>query len=65
PPPSSPSPIDLRAAIAARAARLGILPERITLSAHCTRCGEGEFFSHRGGSEARQMGVLGVVAAGA
>jgi copper oxidase (laccase) domain-containing protein len=54
------TPIDLRAAIAERAAEAGIEPSQITLSAHCTRCGPGAFFSHRAGSPARQMGVLGV-----
>jgi YfiH family protein len=59
-PPPSPTPIDLRAAIAERALRAGIPREQVTLSTHCTRCGPGRFFSHRGGSPARQMGVLGV-----
>lgn len=59
-PPPSPTPIDLRAAIAERAAGWGVRPERITVSGHCTRCGPGAFFSHRGGSSARQMGVLGI-----
>ena len=59
-PPDAPTPIDLRAAIAVRAEERGVLPERITVSAHCTRCGPGAFFSHRGGSRARQMGVLGI-----
>ncbi|HEX2189679.1 MAG TPA: polyphenol oxidase family protein [Longimicrobiaceae bacterium] len=59
-PPDAPAPIDLRAAIAERAAGRGISPERVTISAHCTRCGPGSFFSHRGGSRARQMGVLGI-----
>jgi YfiH family protein len=60
PAPAAPTPIDLRAAIAERAAEAGIEPSQITLSAHCTRCGPGAFFSHRAGSPARQMGVLGV-----
>lgn len=59
-PPAGASPIDLRAALAARAAALGLPVQRITVSAHCTRCGPGDFFSHRGGSPGRQMGVLGV-----
>lgn len=59
-PPASPTPVDLRAAIAARIREAGVAAERITLSAHCTRCGPGRFFSHRGGSPARQMGVLGI-----
>jgi hypothetical protein len=59
-PPDAPTPIDLRAAIAERAVGRGVPWERITVSAHCTRCGPGSFFSHRGGSRARQMGVLGI-----
>ena len=59
-PPSSPTPIDVRAAIAGRALGLGLRAEHVTLSAHCTRCGSPDFFSHRGGSSARQMGVLGL-----
>lgn len=59
-PPDGPTPIDLRAAIFERAVARGVLAERITVSAHCTRCGPGIFFSHRGGSRARQMGVLGI-----
>jgi YfiH family protein len=59
-PPEKPACIDLREAIAERAAAAGVRPERITLSAHCTRCGPGAFFSHRAGSPARQMGVLGI-----
>ena len=60
PPPAAPEPIDVRAALAAQAETLGVRPDRISASEHCTRCGPGDFFSHRGGSTARQMGVLGV-----
>lgn len=59
-PPPHPTPIDLRAAIAQRVRASGVPAERITVSSHCTRCGPGEFFSHRGGSAARQMGYLGI-----
>lgn len=59
-PPAGPAPIDVRGAIAGRAQRLGLHPDRVTVSAHCTRCGPPDFFSHRGGSSARQMGVLGI-----
>ena len=58
-PPQGPTPIDLRAAIGERARALGVPAEHLTVSGHCTRCGPGPFFSHRGGSRARQMGVLG------
>lgn len=56
--PDAARPVDLRAAIAHRAAGAGVLPERITRSTHCTRCGLGRFFSHRGGSASRQMAIL-------
>lgn len=59
-PPGGPRPVDLRAALADRAAAAGVAPDRISVSAHCTRCGPGEFFSHRGGSAARQMGIIGI-----
>jgi YfiH family protein len=60
PAPAGPTPIDLRAALAARAASAGVPAGQTSGSAHCTRCGPGAFFSHRAGSPARQMGVLGV-----
>ena len=64
--PDSPVPqgranIDVRAAIARRVMGLGVPAENVTVSTHCTRCGEPDFFSHRAGSRARQMGVLGMV----
>jgi YfiH family protein len=60
PVPAERTPIDVRAAIAGRARALGLRPERISLSSHCTRCGPPDFFSHRGGSAARQMGIIAV-----
>ena len=60
PPPVGNTPIDLRAAIAARAVAEGLLPAHVSVSTHCTLCGDPAFFSHRGGSPGRQMGVLGV-----
>jgi len=59
-PPAGPTPIDVRAAIAERAIGLGLRPENVTVSTHCTRCGPPDFFSHRGGTVARQMGLLGI-----
>ena len=59
-PPAGNTPIDLRAAIAGRAVAAGLLREHVSVSAHCTLCGGSAFFSHRGGSAERQMGVLGV-----
>ncbi|HEX8692128.1 MAG TPA: polyphenol oxidase family protein [Longimicrobium sp.] len=59
-PPPSKTPIDLRAAVVERALALGLSAAQVSVSAHCTRCGPPDFFSHRGGSSARQMGVLGI-----
>lgn len=53
------APIDLRAALAQRAADVGMSRARFTTSTHCTLHGS-EFFSHRGGSTGRQVGVIGI-----
>lgn len=58
--PTENTPIDVRAAIAERALGMGLPAEQVSVSGHCTRCGEPDFFSHRAGSKARQMGVLGI-----
>lgn len=60
PPPAGRANIDVRAAIVGRAVAHGVRPGRITVSTHCTLCGGGEFFSHRGGDLGRQYGVLGI-----
>ena len=60
PVPERPEPIDLRLAIARRLSSAGVEMEQISVSTHCTRCGDGGFFSHRAGSAGRQMGVLGI-----
>jgi YfiH family protein len=60
PVPAENTPIDVRASIADRALGMGLPAEQVSVSGHCTRCGEPDFFSHRGGSKARQMGVLGI-----
>lgn len=59
PDPGGKAPVDVRAVQVAQAIGAGVPPERITVSEHCTRCGDG-FFSHRGGDPGRQMGVLGI-----
>jgi YfiH family protein len=59
-PPPGPTPIDLRGALAERAATHQVAPDHVSISGHCTRCGPGRFFSHRGGSAGRQMGIIGV-----
>ncbi len=54
-----PSSLDLRDALAARAARLGV--REITRSPHCTACSRDRFFSHRGsaGHDGRMVAYLG------
>jgi YfiH family protein len=51
--------LDLRDALAARAARLGV--REITRSPHCTACSRDRFFSHRGsaGRDGRMVAYLG------
>jgi polyphenol oxidase len=52
--------IDLRRHLAGRALRLGVTPERVTISAWCTRCGDSPFYSHRAGCAERQIALLGL-----
>lgn len=59
PVPERNTPVDVRAVQARQAVDRGVLPDRVTVSEHCTRCGQ-EFFSHRRGDRERQMGVLGI-----
>lgn len=59
PVPETNTPVDLRAVQAGRLVEGGVAPDHITVSAHCTKHDPG-FFSHRGGSVGRQVGVLGV-----
>ncbi|MBI4539141.1 MAG: laccase domain-containing protein [Gemmatimonadetes bacterium] len=58
--PARPAPVDLRALLVERAIALGVRRDRLSVSAHCTKCGDSPFFSHRGGRAERQMGVLGI-----
>lgn len=60
PVPDAPTPIDLRAVLAERAAAIGVRGDRVTISSHCTRCTGSGLFSHRAGDEERQVGYLGV-----
>jgi|GEM_PF-114877 len=60
PRPGGPTPVDLRAVLTGRAVAMGVPQASVTASAHCTRCGSGGFFSHRGGQAGRQMGILGI-----
>jgi len=54
-----PSQLDLRDALAERAARLGV--RDLTRSPHCTACSRDKFFSHRGssGRDGRMVAYLG------
>ncbi|CAN5837095.1 peptidoglycan editing factor PgeF [soil metagenome] len=54
------SHVDLRAALAQRAVTAGVDPSRISISTHCTRCGDSPFHSHRAGCRERQISVLGI-----
>lgn len=60
PVPDRPAPIDLRRVLAARATLVGVGVDRISLSAHCTRCTGSGLFSHRGGDAGRQVSYLGI-----
>lgn len=60
PDPGTPATVDLRAVLAQRAVAAGVGAEGITVSAHCTLCGDSGLFSHRGGDRARQAGFLGL-----
>lgn len=48
--------LDVRAVLAEQALALGV--RQIDVSQWCTRCGDGRFFSHRGGDAGRQLGVI-------
>ena len=53
---NTPTPVDLRSAIADRARALGV--RQISISEWCTRCSTDRLFSHRAGDSGRQLGVL-------
>jgi copper oxidase (laccase) domain-containing protein len=54
--------IDIRGVLAQQAMKAGVPEANITTSTFCTRCGDSPFFSHRGGSAERQVGVIGITA---
>jgi hypothetical protein len=60
PEPAAPTPVDLRAQVARRALALGVPDDHVTVSEHCTRCGDAPFFSHRAGCHQRQVGFLAI-----
>lgn len=51
-----PAMVDLRAVIARDASEAGV--RHISVSPWCTRCDNGQFFSHRAGDWGRQLGVI-------
>jgi len=61
PVPGGPLPVDLRAVLVRRAVAAGIDGSRVTISGHCTRCGDSPFFSHRAGSVERHVSFLGLL----
>lgn len=60
PDPGRPTPVDLRSVLAERVRGLGIPDDAVTVSGHCTRCGDSPFFSHRAGDVERQVAVAGI-----
>lgn len=64
PVPDGPEMLDLRGNLARRAVARGVPRERVTVSAHCTRCGPAALFSHRGGNMERQIAFIGVARGG-
>jgi YfiH family protein len=60
PVPASPTPIDVRAVLAARALSAGLRPGHVSVSSHCTRCTGSDLYSHRGGDAQRQVGFIGL-----
>lgn len=59
PVPAGNTPVDVRAVQARQLCSSNVPAGQVTVSEHCTRCGEG-FFSHRAGAAGRQLGVLGI-----
>jgi polyphenol oxidase len=57
PVPSGRANVDVRAVQAREALDAGVPADHVTVSEHCTRCGD-RFFSHRAGSPGRQLGLL-------
>ncbi|MEX1182965.1 MAG: polyphenol oxidase family protein [Gemmatimonadota bacterium] len=52
--------VDLRAALAHRAAACGVPAGQISISTYCTRHGDSPFYSHRAGCAERQLAILAV-----
>ncbi len=60
PRPERPTPVDLRTLLRERAISAGVQEAHTTASAHCTRCGELDLFSHRRGRYERQVAFAGI-----
>jgi YfiH family protein len=63
--PLRPAPLDLARALARRARHAGIPESQVSASAHCTRCGDPDFFSYRAsragvGPAGHQVAFLGI-----
>jgi copper oxidase (laccase) domain-containing protein len=54
--PGRPTTVDLRALIVDHARAAGVV--ELSVSALCTRCDNGRFYSHRAGDAGRQIGVV-------
>lgn len=61
PPPSGPALLDLRERVRRRAVSAGVPSANVTTSNECTRCGDGRYFSHRGGDQWRHLAFAGVL----
>ena len=58
--PPAPAPLDLRATALRRATAVGVPSANATSSDECTLCGDGRYFSHRGGDQGRHLAFLGI-----
>ncbi|MEX2527689.1 MAG: polyphenol oxidase family protein [Gemmatimonadota bacterium] len=54
------SRVDLRTILMRQAESLGVPGGAVTVSEHCTLCGPGHFYSHRGGAPERQVAIMGI-----
>lgn len=58
--PHAPAAIDLRSVIRCRAIAAGVRERCVTVSDECTLCGDGRYYSHRGGDRGRHRGYIGI-----
>lgn len=59
--PGGPTAIDLRSVIRRRTIAAGVRDAGVTVSDECTLCGDGRYFSHRGGDSGRHRGYIGIL----